>query len=46
MVKVHIIGSYNSLGTLFEPKTFGMHTNFYGITWDIGTNIGMFYLRF
>ncbi len=21
----------SSLGTLFEPKTFGIHTNFYGV---------------
>ncbi len=31
MVQVHIIGSYSSQGTLFAPKTFGMHTNFYGV---------------
>jgi hypothetical protein len=24
MVKVHIIGSYSGLGTIFEPKTFGV----------------------
>ncbi len=31
MVYVHITGSYSGLGTLFAPKTFGMHTNFYGV---------------
>jgi hypothetical protein len=39
MVYVHIIGSYSSLDTLFEPKTFGMHTILIstGSTWDIGS---------
>ncbi len=37
---MHVTGSYGEVGTLFLPKTVGMHTIFYG------SCIGYQYLKF
>ena len=41
----NITGSHNRVGTLFVPKTFGMHTFFYSsYTWDFSTKILYFFI--